>query len=257
MSAFHQELVTEVRHWTDDLFSFKTSRDPSFRFRSGEFTMMGLEIQGRPLLRAYSLVNAPYEDHLEFFSIKVADGPLTSRLKDIGPGDEILVGRKATGTLVLDHLEPGRRLILLGTGTGLAPFLSIIKDPAVYEAFEHVVLVHGTRHVAELAYADLIATELPGNELIGDMVRNQLIYYPTVTREPYRNRGRITDLLVSGRLFEDIGQQPLDPAGDRIMLCGSPNMVSDTRDILVSKGFEEASNSSPGQFALERAFVDR
>ena len=157
MSAFYHEPVTAVRHWTDDLFSFKTSRDTAFRFRSGEFTMIGLEIEGRPLVRAYSVVSAPYEDSLEFFSIKVANGPLTSRLRNIVAGDKIVVGRKATGTLVVDNLKPGRRLLLLGTGTGLAPFLSIIRDPATYELFEKIVLVHGTRHVAELAYADLIS----------------------------------------------------------------------------------------------------
>ncbi len=257
MSAFHQETVISVHHWTDDLFSFTTSRDPAFRFRSGEFTMLGLEVDGRPLMRAYSVVSAPYEDSLEFFSIKVADGPLTSRLRHVAPGDGILLGRKATGTLVIENLKPGRRLLLLGTGTGLAPFLSIIRDPATYDMFESVVLVHGTRHVAELAYADLISDQLPGNELIGELVRERLVYYPTVTREPYRNRGRVTDLMTSGKLFQDIGQGLLDPATDRVMLCGSPHMVADTRDLLTARGFGEASNSVAGEFALERAFVER
>jgi len=257
MSAFHQETVTSVHHWTDDLFSFTTSRDPAFRFRSGEFTMLGLEVDGRPLMRAYSVVSAPYEDSLEFFSIKVANGPLTSRLRHIAPGDRIMIGRKATGTLVIDNLKPGRRLLLLGTGTGLAPFLSIIRDPATYDMFDSIVLVHGTRHVAELAYAELISDQLPANELIGDLVRERLVYYPTVTREPYRNRGRVTDLMTSGKLFEDIGQGALDPATDRVMLCGSPQMVADTRDLLTARGFAEASNSVAGEFALERAFVER
>lgn len=257
MSALHQETVTSVRTWTDHLFSFTTSRNPAFRFRSGEFTMIGLEVDGRPLLRAYSLVGADYDDHLEFFSIKVPDGPLTSRLQHIRVGDPVLVSRKATGTLVLDNLLPGRRLLLLGTGTGLAPFLSIIKDPAAYDRFDKIVLVHGTRQVAELAYGDFIARELPDNELIGELVREKLVYYPTVTREPYRNRGRITDLLVSAKLFDDIGLPPLDRETDRVMLCGSPQMVADTRALLEARGFQEASNARPGHFALERAFVEK
>jgi len=192
MSKLGVETVTHVRHWNDSLFSFRTTRDPGFRFRNGHFTMIGLEVDERPLLRAYSIASANYEEELEFFSIKVADGPLTSRLQSLREGDPILVSRKPTGTLVLDNLLPGRNLWLLGTGTGLAPFLSIVKDPETYERFERVVLVHGVRQVSEPAYRDWITETLPANEYFGELVRDKLRYYPTVTREPFENRGRIT-----------------------------------------------------------------
>lgn len=194
MSKYLEERVISVHHWTESLFSFRTTRDPSFRFRNGEFTMIGIEVEGRPLLRAYSVVSANYEEELEFFSIKVENGPLTSRLQHLKVGDPIMVGKKPTGTLVLDNLLPGRHLYLLGTGTGLAPFLSIIKDPETYERFERVVLVHGCRKVEELAYGDTITQDLPNHEFLGETIADQLIYYPTVTREPFRNTGRITDL---------------------------------------------------------------
>ena len=236
MSNFNQESVLSVHHWTDTLFSFTTTRDPSFRFRNGEFTMIGLKVGEKPLLRAYSVASANYEDRLEFFSIKVPDGPLTSRLQHLKQGDEIIVSRKATGTLVIDNLEDGRNLYLIGTGTGLAPFLSVIKDPETYERFEKVVLLHGCRRVKELAYGEMITEKLPNDELIGELVRNQLIYYPTVTRDPFRNRGRITDLITSGKLFGDIGLASLDPAHDRVMICGSPALVPDTRALLDGQG---------------------
>src|ERR1700726_4366260 len=229
MSSFNQESVLSVHHWTDTLFSFTTPRDPSFRFRSGQFPMIGLDIEGKPLLRAYSVASANYEDRLEFFSIKVQDGPLTSRLQHLREGDEIIVSRKATGTLVIDNLEDGRNLYLIGTGTGLAPFLSVIKDPETYDRFEKIVLLHGCRHVRELAYGEMITEKLPNDELIGELVRNQLIYYPTVTRDPFRNRGRITDLIASGKLFSDAGLSPLEAEHDRVMICGSPALVHDTR----------------------------
>jgi ferredoxin--NADP+ reductase len=219
--------------------------------------MMGLETAGRPLLRAYSLASANYEDELEFFSIKVPDGPLTSRLQHLKEGDRILVGRKPTGTLVIDNLRPGRILYLLSTGTGLAPFMSIVRDPATYERFARIVLVHGCRQVAELAYGERIAAELPQHELIGEMAREQLVYYPTVTREPFRNRGRITDLITSRQLFQDIGVAPIDAAHDRMMLCGSPPMLADMRAVLEALGFEEGSSSAPGTFVVEKAFVER
>jgi ferredoxin--NADP+ reductase len=257
MSNLFEERVLAVRHWTDDLFSFKATRDPAFRFTSGQFTMIGLPVEGRPLLRAYSMASANHEDNLEFFSIKVADGPLTARLQHLKEGDTILVGRKPTGTLIQDNLLPGRRLYLLSTGTGLAPFASIIKDPATYERFETIVLVHGCRHVAELGYGEAVVDELAANEYFADQVRTQLIYYPTVTREPFRNRGRITDLLTSGRLVADIGQPPLDLAEDRFMLCGSPSMLADLKTMLEGRGFEEGSHSSPGHFVIEKAFVER
>ncbi len=257
MGKTSQERVLDVHHWTDTLFSFRTTRDPAFRFRNGEFTMIGMEIDGRPLLRAYSVVSANYEDELEFFSIKVPDGPLTSRLQHLKAGDPILIGRKPTGTLVIDNLLPGRNLYLLGTGTGLAPFLSIIKDPETYERFEKVVLVHGCRQVSELAYGETIQETLPKDEMIGDLVRAGLVYYPTVTREPFRNRGRITDLLASGALFRDIGLPPMAVETDRFMLCGSPDMIADTRALLVDGGYEEGNHGEAGHFVIEKAFVEK
>jgi ferredoxin--NADP+ reductase len=257
MSSFNQERVLSVRHWTESLFSFTATRDPAFRFVNGQFTMLGLEIDGRPLLRAYSMASANYEETLEFFSIKVADGPLTSRLQRIREGDIVLVGRKATGTLIQDNLLPGRNLFLLSTGTGIAPFVSIIKDPDTYERFEKVILVHGCRQVAELAYGEEIINSLPDNEFFGDLAREKLIYYPTVTREPFHNRGRITELLSEGKLWEDLGRGPLDIAHDRLMLCGSPPMLADLRTILDGMGFVEGSHSEPGHYVIEKAFVER
>ena len=257
MSAFHTETVTGVRHWTDHLFSFTTTRDPSFRFLNGQFAMIGLQVNGKPLLRAYSMASANYEERLEFFSIKVADGPLTSRLQHLKEGDPVLIGRKATGTLVQDSLTPGETVYLLGTGTGLAPFASIVKDPEVYDRFRHVVLVHGCRTVAELGYGEEIVRSLPENEHIGDLVRDKLLYYPTVTREPFRNRGRITELLASGKLPADLGLSALDPRTDRLMLCGSPAMLQDVTVLLDERGFTEGSHSRPGQYVIEKAFVEK
>jgi len=256
MSNFNQETVLSVHHWTDRLFSFKTTRNPAFRFQNGQFTMMGLEVKGRPLVRAYSLVSANYEEALEFFSIKVADGPLTSRLQHLRAGDPILVSRKATGTLVLDNLSQGRHLYLLGTGTGLAPFLSIIKDPETYERFERVVIVHGCRWASELAYGDLIANIMPNDELVGESVREKLVYYPTVTREPFRHNGRISLLMTNGKLFDDVGLPPIDPQSDRFMLCGSPHMLADIRAILKDRGFIEGNHGAPAHYVIEKAFVE-
>ena len=257
MSNLREERVLSVHHWTDTLFSFTTTRDPSFRFQSGQFTMIGLPVNGKPLLRAYSMASANYDETLEFFSIKVPDGPLTSRLQHLQEGETILVGRKPVGTLLLDNLLPGKVLYLLGTGTGLAPFLSLIRDPETYERFEKVVLTHTCRVTAELAYRDLITRELPENELIGDMVREKLLYYPTVTREPFHTQGRITDLIQDGRIFRDLGLEPLDPASDRLMLCGSPSMLRDARLLLEAKGFEEGSQAKAGHFVIEKAFVEQ
>jgi ferredoxin--NADP+ reductase len=257
MGNLNHERVLSVRHWTESLFSFTATRDSSFRFHNGQFTMLGMEIDGRPLLRAYSMASANYEDRLEFFSIKVPDGPLTSRLQRIRGGDSILVSRKATGTLVQDNLLPGATLYLLATGTGLAPFASIIKDPETYDRFEKVVLVHGCRQVTELAYGEAVINELPRNEFFGDVVREKLVYYPTVTREPFHNRGRITDLIASGTLLRDIGLPPLDLASDRLMLCGSPPMLADLRALLVERGFSEGNHSVPGHFVIEKAFAER
>jgi ferredoxin--NADP+ reductase len=257
MSAFNREEVLSVRHWTDTLFSFTTTRDPGFRFLNGQFAMIGLEVEGRPLLRAYSMASANYEENLEFFSIKVADGPLTSRLQRIAPGDIVLVGRKATGTLVTDNLLPGRRLLLLSTGTGLAPFASLVKDPDVYERFDSVILVHGCRRISELAYGEELVARLRQDELLAEMMAEKLLYYPTVTREPFRNRGRITDLIESAKLFADIGLPPLDHESDRVMLCGNPAMLEELRFLFDRRGFKEGNHSAPGHFVVEKAFVEK
>lgn len=251
------ETVTEVHHWTDSLFSFKTTRDPGFRFRNGHFTMMGLEQEnGRPLLRAYSLTSANYEDELEFFSIKVQDGPLTSQLQHIQPGDKVLVNSKSTGTLVTDALLPGKRLYLISTGTGLAPFMSIIKDPEVYEQYDHIILTHGVRYRDELAYQAFIQHELPNNEFFGDLVKEKLIYYPSVTRESYDRNGRITELLSEGKITSELGLPDISPEHDRFMICGSPSMLKDTCDILDAAGFSEARSQQAGHYVIERAFVE-
>jgi ferredoxin--NADP+ reductase len=257
MSSFQEERVLSVHHWTDRLFSFRTTRSPSFRYRNGQFTMIGLKVDGKPLLRAYSMASANHDDHLEFFSIKVPNGPLTSRLQHLKDGDAIIVGQKPTGTLVLDNLLPGKHLYLLGTGTGLAPFLSVIRDLEAYDRFEKIILVHGCRHIAELAYNDLITGELPNDENFGELVRAQLIYYPTVTREPYRHTGRISHLFETGKLFSDIGLPNLDKENDRVMLCGSPAMIADLRTILEQRGFEEGNHGEPGHFVIEKAFVEK
>src|SRR5450432_1629717 len=257
MSAFYREKVLSVRHWTDTLFSFTATRDSGFRFQNGQFAMIGLEVEGRPLLRAYSMASANHEEELEFFSIKVADGPLTSKLQKIREGDTILVGRKATGTLITDNLVPGKRLMLLSTGTGLAPFASLIKDPDVYDRFESIVLVHGCRQVSELAYGEELVAKLRDDDLFGPLLAEKLLYYPTVTREPCRNRGRITDLITSHQLFDDIGQWPLDIAADRIMMCGSPGMLEELRQTFEARDFLEGSHSEPGHFVIEKAFVER
>jgi ferredoxin--NADP+ reductase len=257
MATLARERVTEVHHWTDRLFSFKTTRNQGFRFKNGHFTMIGLEREGKPLLRAYSMASANHEEELEFFSIKVPDGPLTSALQHIRVGDELLVNSKATGTLVLDHLLPGRHLYLVATGTGLAPFLSIIKDPDIYEQFDRVILTHGVRRIEDLAYQRQISDELPRHEYLGDMVRSKLFYYPTVTREPYRNNGRLTDLLASGKLPGDLGLPPIDPAADRFMVCGSPAMLQDVCALLDGRGFRESRHGEAAHYVIERAFVER
>ncbi|MDO6563412.1 ferredoxin--NADP reductase [Amphritea sp. 1_MG-2023] len=257
MSNIGREEVLSVHHWNDTLFSFTTSRDPGFRFKNGHFTMIGLEHEGRPLMRAYSIASANHEDQLEFFSIKVQDGPLTSKLQRIQVGDQILISRKPTGTLINDNLLPGKHLYLISTGTGLAPFMSIIKDPEIYEQYDQVILTHGVRELSELAYADVIQDHLPSNEYFGDMVSDKLLYYPTVTREPFRNQGRLTDLIATGKLAQDLGLPPLNTDDDRFMICGSPSMIKDTTNILDKMGFTEARNGHIGHYVIERAFVER
>ena len=257
MSAFLEERVLSVHHWTDRLFSFTTTRDPALRFSNGHFTMIGLRVNGKPLLRAYSIVSANYEEHLEFLSIKVPDGPLTSKLQHIRVGDTVIVGKKPTGTLLIDYLLPGKRLYLLGTGTGLAPFMSIVRDPETYEKFEQVVLVHGVRIKDELAYHDMLVEHLPKHEFLGELVTSKLRYYPTVTRETYKNMGRMTELMESGKLFTDLGLPPLDPAIDRVMICGSPAMLRDLKHLLEVRGFKEGNTTKPGDFVVERAFAEQ
>lgn len=259
MSNMATERVISVHHWNDTLFSFRTTRDPALRFENGQFVMIGLqEESGKKLMRAYSIASPNYEDHLEFFSIKVPDGPLTSRLQHLKEGDEVVTSRKPTGTLVLSDLSPGKNLYLFSTGTGLAPFLSVIQDPEAYERFENIVLIHGVRYKSELAYQDFIQCELPENEFFGEMIREKLIYYPTVTREEFRNQGRITHLVDSGELFDDIGLPPLNPEDDRAMICGSPAMLEDISNMLDERGFKASPRIGvAGDYVIERAFVEK
>ncbi|MDA3920922.1 MAG: ferredoxin--NADP reductase [Salinisphaera sp.] len=259
MAALNTERVLGVRHWNDSLFSFTTTRDRALRFENGQFVMIGLaRDNGKPLLRAYSIVSANYEEQLEFFSIKVPDGPLTSRLQHLSEGDEVLVSRKPTGTLLITDLHPGRNLYLLSTGTGLAPFLSIVRDPDTYERFERIVVVHGVRYIEDLAYNELLATELPNDEIFGELAADQLLYYPVVSREPFRNHGRLTTLLDNGRMTADLGLEPLDPAQDRAMICGSPAMLDDTAGLLDARGFKVSPHiGAPGDYVIERAFVEK
>ncbi len=255
--GFFLERVLTVHHWTERLFSFTCTRDAHFRFGAGQFAMIGLMVGGKPLVRAYSMVSPPWEEHLEFLSIKVQNGPLTSRLQHIQPGDGVLIGRKATGTLVPDNLIPGKRLWLCGTGTGLAPFMSLIRDPDPYDRFERIILTHTVRQVAELAYRDLITRDLPEHELLGEMVRDKLIYYPGVTREEFPIRSRITTLLESGQASADLGLPSFSPTDDRVMLCGSEAFNADMRSLLEARGFTEGANNSPGTYVVEKAFVSK
>ena len=257
-SPFHQLEVLWVRHWTDSLFSFGVVRPDDFRFRSGEFVMIGLpgEDGGKPVLRAYSIASPCWDEQLEFFSIKVPDGPLTSRLQKIKAGDTVLMGKKPTGTLVLDALTGGERLFLIGTGTGLAPWLSVARDPETYSRFGHVYVVHTVRGVADLAYRDFFTGGIHDDPLIGDEARAQLTYYPTVTREAFDTPGRITDRITSGDFFRDLGlPEGFDPAKDRVMLCGSMAMIKEVGELLETYGLKEGSNAEPADYVLERAFV--
>ncbi len=258
-SAVHHVVdVLWVRHWTDQYFSFAVSRPETFRFRSGEFVMIGLPGEGgKPILRAYSVASPCFAEELEFFSIKVADGPLTSRLQHIRPGDQLFLGKKPTGTLVLDALTPGERLWLIGTGTGLAPWLAVARDPDAYERFGRVIVTHTVREVKDLAYRDFFTRELAQDPLVGELAAERFSYYPTVTREPFETPGRITDLIESGRVFRDlgVGQTQFDPAKDRVMLCGSMAMIKSVAQILERHGLTEGSNAEPGDYVLERAFV--
>jgi ferredoxin/flavodoxin---NADP+ reductase len=254
---YTKEQVTHVHHWTDRLFSIRTTRSSGFRFSNGQFVMMGLEIEGRPLLRAYSMASANYEDHLEFFSIHVENGALTSHLGKIKAGDEVLVGNKPTGTLTISNLLPGKTLWMLATGTGLAAFLGTLRDPETYERFERVILVHTCREIRDLAYRDYLTQELPQDELLGEMVSSQFTYLPTVTREPFETRGRVTDLLQSGALFDRLGRGPLNIEEDRVMLCGNVEMLDQSQKILEAQGFHHGNSGEPGHYLTERAFAQK
>lgn len=257
MVAAYRETVLDVHHWSPRLFTIKTTRPSALRFRNGEFVMLGLEVASKPLLRAYSMTSANHDDYLEFYSIKVADGALTSRLQHIEPGDTVLVSKKPTGSLLWENLRPGKYLYLLATGTGLAPFLSVIKDPDLYTQFAKIILVHGCRYINELSYQRLITHELHANEYFGECVKTQLLYYPAVTREPYKNHGRITELLASGRLSQDLGLPPHCVADDRFMLCGSSAMLKQTREILHTMQFRETRAHERHEYVIERAFVEK
>lgn len=255
--AMTTERILTVTHFSDKLFAFTTTRAPSFRFQSGQFTMIGLESEGRPLLRAYSIASGFYDDHLEFLSIKVPDGPLTSRLQNIAPGDALLIGSKPTGTLLLGNLRPGRRLFLLSTGTGFAPFASILRDPETYERFDDVIAVQGCRHVSELRFAEGVIQGVTEHELLGDLAEAKLQFYATTTREPSAHQGRIPDLMQSGRLYRDLAIAPLDSASDRVMICGNPGMLFTLTSLLEAQGFAEGSSGAPGDYVIEKAFAQR
>ncbi|HCI00678.1 MAG TPA: ferredoxin--NADP(+) reductase [Alphaproteobacteria bacterium] len=252
-----EQTVLETQHYTDRLFRFRMTRPSGFRFRSGEFVMIGLPgDNGKPLLRAYSIASPAWDDNLEFFSIKVPDGPLTSRLQNIGEGDTVILGKKSTGTLVLDALRPGKTLYMLSTGTGIAPFASLIREPETFERFEKVVLCHTTREVSELQYGlDLIA-EIEADETLLEVVGDKLVHFTSVTREDYPVRGRITNLIEDGSLFDAVGTTPFDPAVDRVMICGSMEMLKDCAALCEQAGLVEGSNSEPGDYVIEKAFAE-
>lgn len=249
------ETVTQVKHYTDRLFAFRMTRPASFRFRSGEFVMIGLPNAEKPVFRAYSIASPSWDEELEFFSIKVAGGPLTEHLQKIRPGDTVLMKKKPTGTLVNDALVPGKRLYMFSTGTGIAPFASLIRDPETYEKFEQVILCHTCREVAELAYGFETVQKTREDPLVGEEASKQLVHYATTTREESPRMGRITELVRSGRLFEDLGVPPLDPATDRGMICGSMDFLKETKALLEAAGLTEGANNRPAEFVVERAFV--
>jgi ferredoxin/flavodoxin---NADP+ reductase len=259
VSPWHEPRILWTRRWTDRLFSFAAERPESFRFRSGEFIMLGLPAEdgaGKPTLRAYSIASPAWSDELEFFSIQIPGGPLTSRLGRLTAGDRILLGRKPTGTLVLDALTPGRRLFLIASGTGLAPWLSVLRDPETWERFDQIVVTHTVREVGDLAYRTFLTQDIFDDPLIGDLARGRLFYYPTVTRGPFERPGRITSRIASGLLFSDLGfGLGFDPATDRAMLCGSTAMIREVAALLEQVGLAEGSNTTPGDYVLERAFV--
>jgi len=258
MARFATEQIEHVHRWTDSLFSIRTTRSPGLRFRNGEFLMLGLHVNDKPLLRAYSIASPNHAEHLEFLSIAVEHGALTSRLQHVVPGDEVLIGSKPTGTLLLDDVKPGRNLYLMATGTGLAPFLSIVQDPDLYERFEKIVLFHGVRTADELAYRDWFINTLPGDEYFGDVATRQLVYCSCVSREAWPLSGRLPELIRSGELEAYAGLPAMDPAYDRAMICGGSSMLNDTRQVLDERGFVISPRTGdPGDYVIERAFVER
>lgn len=258
MDNFYKEKVLEIKHWNEGLFSFKCTRNPGLRFENGQFVMMGLMVNEVPIIRAYSIASANYEEFLEFFSIKVPNGKLTSKLQNIHVGDEVIISKKPTGSILLHDLRPGKNLYLLATGTGLAPFLSIIKDPELYEKFEKIILVHGVRQQSDLAYRDYLEQGLKNHEYIGQLAQTQLIYYPTVTRKAFKNQGRITDLIESEKLFSDVGLRPFNPEIDRVMVCGSNQMLLDTVKLLDARHLSISPRIGyQGDYVIERAFVSK
>jgi ferredoxin/flavodoxin---NADP+ reductase len=256
-ASLTRQQVLSVHHWSDRLFTIRCTRDAGLKYANGQFVMMGLEVEGKPLTRAYSMASANYEEVLEFYSIKVQEGPLTSRLQHVKVGDELLVGSRAVGTLTIANLRAGANLWLLATGTGLAPFLSIVRDPETYERFERVILVHGVRFVGDLSYSDHLKDELPTHDLLGDLIRDRLTYVPTVTRDSYHQTGRITDLIRDGRLFTYANAQHFSPERDRVMICGSNEMLKETKSMLEERGFMEGDSHNAGDFLYEKAFVEK
>ncbi len=250
------ETVLSVRHWTDELFSLRLTRPAAFRFRSGEFVMLGLMVDGKPILRAYSMASPAWDDGLDFYSIKVQDGPLTSRLQHVKEGDKVLLGKKPTGTLVLDALLPGKRLYLLSTGTGFAPWASLLRDPETYDKFDQVIVTHTCRHVADLQYSKFITDGLKDDPLVGEEAPGKVTYFASTTRDEFPTMGRITDLIESHALFDHLGVEPLNRENDRVMICGSMAMLQDTKALVERFGLEEGSNARPGDFVVEKAFAD-
>ena len=250
------EKVLSVTHYNDSLFSFRTTRPAGFRFRTGEFVMIGLLVNGKPLLRAYSIASPSWDETLEFYSIKVPDGPLTSRLQHLEPGDQVLLGKKPTGTLVLDALIPGTRLYLMSTGTGIAPFASVIRDPETYDKFEEVILIHTCRTRSELTYGEEIVQQTLADELLGEVVQGKLRYYNSLTRDDsFERQGRITTLFRSGKICDDLGTPALNPDTDRVMICGSLSMLDSCAELCEEAGLNEGANSKPGEYVVEKAFV--
>jgi len=249
------ETVTSVQHYTDRLFKFRITRPLSFRFRSGEFVMIGLPNGDKPVYRAYSIASPSWDEEIEFFSIKVQDGPLTEHLQKIQVGDTILMRKKSTGTLVNDALLPGKRVYMFSTGTGIAPFASLIRDPETYEKFDQVILTHTCREICELTYGQDLVAQIMDDPLVGVIARNKLRHYCSITREDYKYMGRITDLMTSGKMFTDLGLPPIDPKDDRGMICGSIAMLNDTKSTLETFGLVEGANNNPATFVVERAFV--